>query len=111
MKEDEIVRHSDRHSNETVTRRKHITKYKNMEKWMDEFLRKFKNRGIKIARLHQINQFTVIYFKFCTVFWVRWDVDILKQLTDSAQSINREVSAWFSILIKYLYDKSKISII
>ena len=37
-------------SSETVTVRRHISKYKNMRKWMVEFLRKFENRGIKIAR-------------------------------------------------------------
>ena len=39
----------DRLSNETVTLRKYITKIKNMRKLMVEFLRKFENRGIKIA--------------------------------------------------------------
>ena len=47
---DEIVRHCDRHSNDTVILRKHVTKYKNMKKYMVEFLRKFENRGIKISR-------------------------------------------------------------
>ena len=32
-----------------LTLRKHVTKYKNMQKWMIEFPRKFENRGIKIA--------------------------------------------------------------
>ena len=43
MKEDEIVRHCDRHSNETVTLTTHASKYKNVRKWMVEFHRKFKN--------------------------------------------------------------------
>ena len=47
----EIVRPCDRHSNETVPLRKHVTKYKNMRKQMVEFLRKFKNRGIKLLEL------------------------------------------------------------
>ena len=47
VKGDEIVRHCDRHSNETVTLRKHDTKYKNPKKWMIEFLRKCESRGIK----------------------------------------------------------------
>ena len=51
---DEIVRPCDRHSNETVTLKKHITKYKHMRKWMAEFPRKFENRGIKIARVNSI---------------------------------------------------------
>ena len=52
MKGDEIVRPCDRHSIETVTLRQHVAKYKNMQKWMVEFLRKFENRGIKIARVN-----------------------------------------------------------
>ena len=66
-----------------------------MQKWMIEFSRKFKNRGIKIARASQlasyykIYQFTVLYFCF-VVLGVRCDVEILK-LTASAQYINREV--------------------
>ena len=43
-----------RHNNETVTLKKHVSKYKNMQKWMVEFLRKFENRGIKIARVNSI---------------------------------------------------------
>ena len=50
VKGDEIVRPGDRHSNETITLRKHVTKHKNMHKWMVEFFRKFENRVIKIAR-------------------------------------------------------------
>ena len=48
MQSDEIVRDYDRHRNETVTLGKHVTKYKNMRKWMVEFLRKFDSRGDKI---------------------------------------------------------------
>ena len=51
MKGDEIVRPFDRHINETVTLRKHVTKYKNMRNWMVEFLRKFENRGVKNVRV------------------------------------------------------------
>ena len=54
MKRDEIVRPSDWHNNETVTLRKHVSNYKNMRKWMAEFLRKFENRGIQIARVNSI---------------------------------------------------------
>ena len=54
MKGDEIVRPCEWHSNETVTLRKHVANYKNMRKWMIEFLRKFENRGIKIARVNTI---------------------------------------------------------
>ena len=51
MKGDEIVRPCDRHSNETVTLKKHVTKYKNMRKRMVEFLRKFKNEALKLLEL------------------------------------------------------------
>ena len=49
VKGDKIVRPCDRHSNETATVRKYATKYKHMQKWMIEFLRKIENRVIKIA--------------------------------------------------------------
>ena len=51
MKGDEIIGACDRHSNETVTISKHVAKYKNMTKWVFEFIRKFENRGIIIARV------------------------------------------------------------
>ena len=35
--------------------RKHVTKYKDMRKWMVEFLRKIEGRGIKIARVNSIH--------------------------------------------------------
>ena len=44
----------DRHRNEIATLRKHITKYKNMRKWMVEFLRKSESRGDKIAQVNPI---------------------------------------------------------
>ena len=37
-----------------LTLRKHVTKYKNMCNRMVEFLRKFENRVIKIARVNSI---------------------------------------------------------
>ena len=65
MKEDEIVRLFDRHSNKIATVGGQVTKYKHMRKLMLVFLRKFENRSIKIARGisnsdHQIYQFTLI---------------------------------------------------
>ena len=54
MKGDEIVRPCDRHSNDTVTLRKYVTKYKHMRKWMVEFFRKFENLGIKLLELTQL---------------------------------------------------------
>ena len=44
----------DRRSNETETLRKHGTNYKKIQKCMVEFLRKFENHGIKIARVNLI---------------------------------------------------------
>ena len=38
VKGDEIVQPCDQHNHETVTLRKHVTKYKNMLKWTVEFL-------------------------------------------------------------------------
>ena len=79
MKGDEIVRHCDRHSDKTLTLRKHVTKYKYMRKWMLEFLRKFENRGIKIDRVNSIRitkSINLLYF--CTVLGFRCDVDIFK---------------------------------
>ena len=43
-----------RHTNLTVTQRKHVSKYENMRKWMIEFLRKFENHSIKIALVNLI---------------------------------------------------------
>ena len=79
---------------ETVTLRKHVTKYKSMRKSLVEFLRKFKNRAIKTFRdnlifITQIYQFSYL-LEFCMVLSVRCDVDIFK-LTASAQFIYREV--------------------
>ena len=91
MKGNEIVRPCDRHSIETVTLRKHVKKYKNMGKWMVEFLRKFENHANKSGRnnsifITQIYQFTIILFDFVRCWGVRGDVDICK-LTASVQSI------------------------
>ena len=54
-KGDEIVQCFNRCSNETVTLRKHVTKYKHMHTWMVEFFKKFENLGIKIAPVNSIN--------------------------------------------------------
>ena len=54
MKGEEIIRPCYRQSNETVTLRKHVTKYKNLRKWMVEFRRQYENRVIKIARVNSI---------------------------------------------------------
>ena len=56
---DKIVRPSDRYSNETVTLRETVTKYKNMQTWMVEFLRKFENRG---SVIYWVN--SIIFTKF-----------------------------------------------
>ena len=53
MKGDQIIRPCDRHSNETVTLRKHVTKYKNIRKLKVAFFRKFENRSIKIGKTNR----------------------------------------------------------
>ena len=65
VKGDEIVRPCDRHSIKTDSQ----ATYKNMLKWMVEFLRKFENLTIKIGLdnsilITKIYQFTAIYFNF-----------------------------------------------
>ena len=81
-------------TNETVTLRKHVFKYKNMRQWMVDFIPKFENRGIKIDRVNLI--LISKYFNLQLFIWifygvgVRCDVDIFK-LTANAQSIYREV--------------------
>ena len=47
MKAAEIVCPCDRHSNETATLRKHVTKYKNMRKWMSNFSENLRIMAIK----------------------------------------------------------------
>ena len=54
MKADENVKTCHQHSNETVTLIKHVTEYKNMRKWIVEFLRKSESRDDKIARVNLI---------------------------------------------------------
>ena len=54
---------------------------------MLEFIRKFENRGIKIARVNLILISKSILLLFHTVLGVLCDVDIFN-LTASAQSIN-----------------------
>ena len=85
---------SDRHSNETATHMKHVTKYKNMRKLMLEFFKKIEDRGIKIARVHSILISKSINLKLFTLKFVRcWgsvnycDFDIFK-LIASAQLIH-----------------------
>ena len=54
-----------RHSNKTVTFRNHVTKYKNMRKWIVEFFRKSESRGDEIVRVNSTNslyQFTLIFY-------------------------------------------------
>ena len=49
-----IVWDCDRHSNETVTPREHVTKYKNKRKWMVEILTKYESRSHKIGQVNSI---------------------------------------------------------
>ena len=54
MNVDQNVWACDRHSNEAVTLKKHVTKYKNMQKWMVEFINKSEIHDDKIARVNSI---------------------------------------------------------
>ena len=92
MNRDKIVLACDRHSNETVTLRKHVTKYKHIQKWIVEFLKKSERRGEKIARVDSICITKSINLqKFCIGVWVRCDVDII-ELTGRGHFIYREVN-------------------
>ena len=64
---------SNRHSNETVTVRKHVTKHSNMRKLIVLFPRKCENSGIKIARLN-LNLITnsINYFNFLLCWGPLW---------------------------------------
>ena len=92
MKGDEIVRPCGRHSHETVTLRKHVTKYKSMRTWIVEFHREFENRGIEICRVNSILITKSINLQLFTLILygvgVRCNVDIFKE-TASAQTIYR----------------------
>ena len=91
MKGDEIVRPFDRHSNETATVRKHVTKYKHMRKWMLVFLGKLENRFIKIARVNSIRiTKSIKLLSFCMVLEARCDVDIYK-ITERASPLTVKV--------------------
>ena len=95
MKEVEIVRPCYRHSNETVTLRKPVNKHKNMQNRVVEFISKFENQGIKIARVNSTLITKSINLQFFTLILhfvgVHCDVNIFK-LTTGAQSIYREVN-------------------
>ena len=54
-----------RYSNETLTLRKHVTKYKNMHKMMVEFLKKIENRDFKIALVNSIRVTKSINLLYC----------------------------------------------
>ena len=78
VKGEEIVRPCDRHSNETVTR-KHVTKYKHMQKWMSNFseiLRIVALKLLGLTRFASPNQ--SIYFTLVRCLGIRCDVDIFK---------------------------------
>ena len=72
----------------------YITKYKNLRKWMVEFLRKLENRGIKIVRVNSIlitiSINLVIYFNFVRCWG---SVVMLTSLNKPpVRFINREVN-------------------
>ena len=89
MKGDESVQACARHSNETLTLRKPVAKYKTVQKWMLEFLRKYEN-GVELTRKlleltlnshHQIYQFAF------TLYGVEARCDDIFKLTARTQSI------------------------
>ena len=43
-----------RHNKKSMNLKKYDSKYKNMQKWMIEFPRKFENRGTKITLVNSI---------------------------------------------------------
>ena len=99
MKGDEIVLLFARYSNETVTFRIIVIKHKHMRKWIVEFLRKFENRDIKIARVN-----TILITKF-----INWQLfklilygvgrgPLWSKSIFRAQSSYREVNAYMNIL-------------
>ena len=82
-----------RHSNETVTHRKHVIKYKNMQKWTIEFIRKFENRGIKIVRGNSILITKSINLQLFTSILYGVGGPLWSKAIFRAQSIYREVYA------------------
>ena len=58
----------DRYRNETAALRKYITKFKNMRKWIVEFVRKSERRGDKIALVNSIRiTKSINLYYFCTL--------------------------------------------
>ena len=97
-----------RHNNETVTLRKYVSKYKNMQKWMVEFFRKFENRSIKIARVNSIlitksinlQLFTLIFYGFR----VSYDLTRLSVLSPFIEkSMFHRIILLISVTIVYLF--------
>ena len=75
---DEIVPPCDRHSNETVTLRKHVAKYKHMRKWA-KFLKQMRIVALKLLKLtRSASPKQSIYFKFVLCLGCSCDVDIFK---------------------------------
>ena len=95
VKEDEIVRSCDRHSIETVTLTKHISKYKNCENGWSNFSENLRIMQLKVVEITRfLSQKSVDLQLFTFILHgvgVRCDVGIFK-LTASAQSIYIEKS-------------------
>ena len=103
MKGDEIVRPCDRHSIETATLRTQVIKYKNMRKWMVEFLRKFENRAIKSGRYNsilitKIRKFTAIYFNFV---WC-WGSVVMLTCLNKQQVLSPFIEKCMVIIISHI---------
>ena len=106
MKGDEIVRACERYSNETVIVKIHVTKYKNMRKFMVEFLGKSESRGNKTGRVNSIcitKSINLLWFCMHGVGLRNCDADIFK-LTARAQSTYREVYDLYHLFKLKNYD-------
>ena len=78
--------------NETATLGKYVYKHKNMrKKWMIEFLGKFENRSIKIARVNSIIITKSINLQLCTLILYGFGGPSWSYAIFSVQSIYREV--------------------
>ena len=101
MKGDEIIRPCDWHSNETVTLKNHVTKYKHMREWMFEFLSKSESRDNKIVRVNPIlipKYLNLLLFR--TGVGVRCDVDILNQSPVRSPFIEKSIVVYISSAVR-----------
>ena len=77
-----------------MTLGKHVSKYKNVQKWMFEFLIKFENRDNKIDRVNWIFITKSINLQLFKLNFVRYWGPLWSKSIFRVQSINREVYGW-----------------